>query len=433
MTRLCAKSVMAIFFFAWMNVSAEAQSQWPQFRGPNRDGKSLETGLWKQWPEGGPKLLRTISGFGNGFSSPVVAGDRIYISGKVGEELKFFCFDQTGKKIWEQTHGPAFLEKHAPHSPWPGSRASATLDGDLVYLVGGLGRLRAYRSATGEPVWSVDYVADLGGRLPPWGYTESVLIDGDQLICTPGGEESGSFAALDKRTGKVLWQSAEIKERAEYGSPILISTNNVRQVVAMSRGGLIAVSPETGKFLWQHNRMARMGPSESGTAHGNSPAYADGYVFEATAYHTRGGSAVALTSTAGGVNAEVAWEDAKLNCEHGGYVIVDGFIYMNQGGGWSCVELKNGQERWVGRGPGQGSIIYADGMLYCFGENGKVGLIEAQPEQFNLVSMFDLPQGDGPSWTHPVICDRSLFLRWGDKLFVYDIANKAELNNENGK
>ena len=161
---------------------------------------------------------------------------------------------------------------------------------------------------TANRIWSVDLVKDLGGRVPPWGYTESVLIDGDQLICTPGSETRGTFVALDKKTGQLLWQSGEITARAEYGSPILIEFNGVRQVVTMSRAGLVAVSPEDGKFLWQHNRMAKKAMAESTTAHGNSAAYADGYVFEATSYQTRGGFAVAFKPTATGVEAELAWE-----------------------------------------------------------------------------------------------------------------------------
>jgi outer membrane protein assembly factor BamB len=164
-----------------------------------------------------------------------------------------------------------------------------------------------------------------------------------------------------------------------------------------------------------------MGTPEGGTAHCNSPAYADGYVFDATSYHTRGGCAVALQPTATGLEAELAWESSKLNCEHGGYLIIDGYLYMNQGVGWSCLELKTGEQRWSGRGPGKGSIIYADGMLYCLGEKGKMGLVEASPEEFKLVSMFDLPMGEGPCWTHPVIAGGKLYLRWSDNLYVYEI------------
>jgi outer membrane protein assembly factor BamB len=396
-------------------------AHWPQFRGPNRDGKSPETGLIKEWPEAGPSLVRTISGVGGGFSSPVIAGERLYITGKVGDDLKIFCFDGSGRKIWERTHAPAFSEANAPHSPYPGARATLTIDGDMIYLLGGLGRLTAHRASNGEPVWSVDVVGELGGRVPPWGYAESVLIDGDKLICTPGGKKTGTFAALDKKSGRVLWQSKEVTERAEYGSPILIEYNNIRQVVTMSRGGLVAVSPENGKLIWRYNRFASRGTPETTTAHCNSPAYADGYVFEATSYHTRGGCAVELQPTATGLEAEVAWEDSRLNCEHGGYVIVDGYVYMNQGVGWTCLELKTGEERWSGRGPGKGSIIFADGMLYCLGEKGKMGLVEASPGAFKLVSTFDLPMGEGPCWTHPAIAGGKLYLRWDDNLYVYDI------------
>lgn len=412
-----------------LSASVGNAEDWPQFRGPNRDGKSHETGLLKKWPEGGPKLLRTISGFGGGFSSPVIADERIYITGKVGDDLKIFCFDLSGETIWERTHAPAFSEADAPHSPYPGARAAPTIGGDLIYLLGGLGRLKAYRTNNGESVWSVDVVSDLGGRVPPWGYTESVLVDGEKLICTPGGEKKGTFAALDRKTGQVLWQSVGVTERAEYGSPILIETNNVRQVVTMSRGGLVAVSPENGDFLWQYNRVAEMGSPETTTAHGNSPAYADGYVFEATSYHTRGGCAVALSLTESGLVADLAWEDPKLNCEHGGYVVVDGHIYMNQGVGWKCLELKTGDERWFGRGPGKGSIIYADGMLYCLGERGRMGLVEANPNEFKVVSMFNLPKGEGPYWTHPVISDGKLYLRWGDNLYVYEVTETTLTTN----
>lgn len=403
-------------------------ADWPQFRGPTRDGQSPETGLLKQWPEEGPRLLHTIGGIGEGYSSPSIAGEKIYITGKVGADLKLFSFDLTGKKLWEQTHGPAFRAEDAPHSPYPGARAAPTVDGNAIYLLGCLGKLTAYRASDGEPVWSVDLVKDLGGRVPPWGYSESVLIDGDQLICTPGGEKTGTFAALDKKTGRVLWQSSEVKERAEYASPILIEHESVRQVVNMTRGGLVAVSPENGALLWQHDRNAdNKTIKESNTAHCNSPVFADGYVFESTSYQTRGGGAVLLKKTASGITAEPVWQNSKLNPEHGGYVVVDGHLYTSQGPGWSCLELKTGTERWSERGPGRGAIIHADGLLYCLGENGKMALIEATPSAFKPINQFDLPRGEGKSWTHPVISDGKLYLRWGDNLHVYGLKNESSL------
>jgi len=407
--------VIALILTMCMQVAFIHAADWPQFRGPNRDGKSPETGLLKKWPEAGPRLVSTISGVGEGYSSPSIAGGRLYITGKVGRDLKIFCFDLSEKKIWEKKHGPAFTKSY------PGSRAAPTIDGDILYLPSGPGRLAAYRTENGEEVWGVDVVEKLGGRIPVWGYAESVLIDGDKLICTPGGEKTGTFAALDKKTGRVLWMSGEVTERAEYASPILIEYNNVRQIVTMSRGGLIAVSPEDGKLIWRYNRPANRTTTEHFTANCNTPVYADGYVFEATGFQSRGGGAVTLNPTATGIEAEPVWDTRELNCEHGGYVLVDGYIYVNDGKGWSCMELKTGKKCWTGEGPGKGSIVYADGMLYCLSERGKMGLLEANPTACKMISMFQLPKGEGPCWTHPVISDGKLYLRWSDNLYVYDI------------
>lgn len=390
---------------------------WPQFRGPNRDGKSAETGLLKMWPEAGPRLLRTLSGVGEGYSSPSIAGGRIYITGKVGGDLKIFCFDLSGKKIWEKTHGPAWTDAQK----YPGARAVPTLNGDTLYLLSGRGRLAAYRTNNGEQVWQVELVEQLGGRVPVWAYAESVLIVGDKLICTPGGEQTGTFAALDKRTGRVLWQSKEVTERAEYASPILIEYNHVRQIVNMTRGGLIAVSPENGKLIWRYNRPANRTTTEHFTANCGSPVYADGHVFEATGFQGRGGGVVALRPKAAGIEVEPVWDSTKPNCEQGGYVLVDGHIYANHGVGWICMELKTGKERWFDRGPGKGTTVYADGMLYCLGEKGMMGLLEANPAAFKMVSTFQLPSGEGRCWTPPVISDGKLYLRWSDNLYVYDI------------
>jgi len=404
-----------------VQVALAHAADWPQFRGPNRDGKSPETGLLKQWPEGGPRLIRTIRGFGHGYSSPVIVQGKIYLTGKVGDDLKIFCFDLSGNKIWETTHGRAYDGETAPHSPYPGARGTPTVQEDMLFLLGCLGKLAAYRISDGKQIWSVDLVRDLGGRIPNWGYAESVLVDGDRVICTPGGQKTGTFAALDKRTGRLLWQSSEVTERAEYASPILVEYEGVRQVVNMTRGGLVAVSAETGALLWRYNRIAGQPAPESTVAHCNSPVYAEGYVFESTGYQTRGASVVALRRTGSGIQAELVWQTRKLNCELGGYVVVDRFVYTTAANSWYCVELKTGVDRWSGRGPGKGSVIYADGMLYCLGENGKLALIEANPEEFRLVSMFDLPKSEGYCWAVPAISDGKLYVRWSDNLYVYDI------------
>jgi outer membrane protein assembly factor BamB len=398
-----------------VQVALTHAADWPQFRGPNRDGKSLESGLLKKWPEAGPTLVRTISGLGEGYSSPSIAGGRLYITGRVGGDLKILCFDLSGNKLWEKMHGPAFAKSY------PGARAAPTINGDTLYLLSGLGRLAAYRTDNGKEVWSTDVVGKLGRRVPVWGYAESVLVDGDKVICTPGGEKTATLAALDKKSGRVLWTSREVTGRAEYASPILIEYNKVRQIVTMTRGGLIAVSPGNGKLIWRYNRPANRTTTEHFTANCNTPVHADGYVFEATGFQSRGGGAVKLKQTAAGIEVEPAWDTRQINCEHGGYVLVDRYIYANDGKGWSCIELKTGEKCWTGEGPGRGSIVYADGMLYCLGDRGKMALLAADPAACRMINSFQLPKQKGPCWTHPVISDGKLYLRWSDNLYVYDI------------
>jgi outer membrane protein assembly factor BamB len=194
----------------------------------------------------------------------------------------------------------------------------------------------------------------------------------------------------------------------------------------MTRGGLIAVSPENGKLIWRYNRPANRTTTEHFTANVNTPVYADGYVFEATGFQSRGGGAVKLKRKGSGIAVEPVWDTREISCEHGGFVLVDGFLYVNNGKGWSCIELKTGKTRWTGAGPGKGSVMYADGMLYCLGDKGRMGLLEANPAAYKMVSVFRLPKGKGPCWTHPVISDGKLYLRWSEKLYVYDIKEHGD-------
>ena len=181
------------------------------------------------------------------------------------------------------------------------------------------------------------------------------------------------------------------------------------------------MSPENGELVWRYSRPANRTTTEHFTANVNTPVYADGYLFEATGFQSRGGGAVRLKQKTAGIEIEPAWDTRELDCEHGGYVLVDGYIYANDGKGWSCIELKTGKKCWTGEGPGKGSVMYADGMLYCLGDKGKMGLLAAIPAACKMVSMFELPMGKGPCWTHPMISDGNLYLRWGDDLHTYDI------------
>jgi outer membrane protein assembly factor BamB len=397
----------ALIVAALVAFSEARADDWPQFRGPQRDGRSAESGLLKAWPEGGPRLIRTIEGIGTGYSSVAVVGKRIHVSGKVGDEIKLFCFDLQGKKLWETSNGEAFTRSY------PGSRATVTVAGDMLFLMNGNGHLFAYRAASGKRRWTVDITERFKGKIPSWGYAESILADGKNIICCPGGKDA-SFVALSRKSGRVAWTSKGLSDGVHYASPILFEFKRTRIIANLTTRGLTAVNAKNGKFLWVFPRTK---PKTAGVP---NAVHADGYVFQANGYGV-GGGAVKLTGKGSKIKAVPAWETKDMVCHHGGYVIVDSHLYGNNGGGWACIELVSGTTKWKGRGPGKGSVIYADGHLYCFGENGTMGLLEANPEGYRMLSSFQLPNAGRQTWAHPAIANGVLYLRREGKLFLYDI------------
>lgn len=379
-------------------------SEWPGWRGPARDGKSTDTRLLKEWPAGGPALLWKATGIGSGFSSVAVAGGRVYITGIVDNELVLTALSLDGKVLWRAKHGPE-------HNNVPGARATPTVDGDRVYLTSGTGRIGCFDAQTGAVRWTRQ-MADFGGSPHDWGYAESVLIYKDLAVVTPGGRNC--IVALNKRTGEPVWQSTGFEAPAHYGSCIAVEFGGVPMIVAGTGAGLFAVDARNGKLLWKSDFSA------GNTANCPTPAYADGYVFWANGYG-KGGICMRLVAANGTVTAEEAWHTADMDCHHGGYVIHDGFIYGNHGGGWACLDLKTGTTRWRARGVGKGSLCFADGMLYLFAENGgRAGLAPASPEGLQLKGEFSVA-GQGPSWAHPVVTGGRLYLRYDDNLYCFNV------------
>jgi len=387
-------------------------ADWPQWRGPNRDGKSTETGLLKAWPDGGPRLIWTSRDIGYGYSTVTIKDGIIYTTGIVGEDLVIFALDLDGTLKWKVTHGRGWAHRRKH----PGSRAIPTIDGDRFYLISGYGQLGAFERKTGKRIWMVDLIATFRGKVPMWGGAESVLIDGNNLICTPGGREVG-LVALDKITGKTVWKSKPVGTSASYASPILFEFGGVRQIANLVQSGLVCVEADTGRFLWRYDRAAsRRRPSVS------DPIFANGAVFGASGYNN-GGGLVKLTVTGDRVTATEAWDTKKMVNHHGAMILLDGYIYGNHQKGWSCLDLKTGKQMYYADGVGKGSITYADGMFYCFSERtGTVGLVKATPSVYDLVSTFKVPSGgSGPYWAHPVVCGGRLYLRYANRLFAYDI------------
>ncbi len=403
----------AVFLLVLASVAPDTaanQSDWPQFRGPNRDGKSNETGLLSQWPDGGPKLLWSVQDIGKGFSHVSVSGGLIYVTGLEEKEGVLSAYTLDGSLKWQANYGP---EWHVSH---PGARSTPTVQDGLVYVASGIGNVACFEAATGRLVWSVKLFEDYEAPQVQWGYAESLLVDGDRLLCTPCGKKA-TMVALNRKTGKPVWTSPALGQGSSFCSPLPLIHNGKRAVVTMTETAVVAFSPEDGSALWQH-------PYENPRQnHPITPIYHEGMLYVTSGY---GKGAVGLRIAEDGMSATRLWEQPRQDPVHGQAVLVDGYVYASShqkaSGRWSCMEMKTGKLFWEAPGVGKGgSIIFADGMLYCYSEDGVVGLVRPTPEQCKVVSTFKVSAGDGPHWAHPVVAHGRLFLRHGTVLMCYDV------------
>ena len=390
--------------------AAVAAGDWPQFRGPNRDGKSAEKGLLAQWPEGGPKLLWSATGIGIGFSHVSVAGT-VYVTGLVGTEGVLRAYTLDGKLAWEAKYGPEYAKDH------PGARTIPTVCDGLVYVMSGLGTLSCLDAASGKPVWSAKVFELADAKEIMWGYAESVLIDGDKVFVTPNGKKA-AMMAFDRKTGKNVWASAPLDLGTGFVSPLMVEFAKKRMIVSASAKAVTAWAPEDGKVIWQYqNPIQRGNPSDM-------PIFSDGMLYVTSGYAK---GAEGLELAADGTGVKQAWAQLKQDPVHGQAVLVDGYVYASSHqsitGKWSCVEFKTGKLMWQDGGVGKGgSVIYADGMLYCYSEDGNVGLVRPSPEKCQVVSTFKVTQGDGDHWAHLVVSHGRLFVRHGNALMCYGIS-----------
>jgi len=418
--------VLSAVFFAAASVYA---NDWPQFRGKNRDGKSSETGLLSSWPQDGPPLAWKITGLGKGFSSISIASGKIFTMGdrkqtdNPEKEAQFMiAFDlATKKELWASRVG----------EPWgDGPRCTPTVDGDLVYAIGTHGDLVCMQVSDGKEVWRKNFSKDFGGKMMSgWGYSESPLIDGDKLLCTPGAKDA-HIVALNKKTGDVIWKSAipdigkRGKDGAGYSSIVVSTAAGVRQYVQTTGRGTISVAAKDGKFLWGYNKVA------NNVANIPTPIINGDYAFCTTSYKT-GSALLNLVADVNGVTAKEVYflTPDQFENHHGGVVLVNGYIYGGDGqnkGTPVCLDFKTGKISWKEQpiGSGSAAVLYADNHLYFRYENNIMALVEATPKSFNLKGQFKIPVDAGPSWPYPVICDGLLYLRAGDTLLAYDIKTK---------
>lgn len=385
-------------------VSAAASGgDWPQWRGANRDGKSSDTGLLKSWPADGPSQIWKGDGIGEGYSSVAVVDRNIYVTGGVGDNLVLFAYRDDGRLQWQAEVGAVWRKSYA------GSRATPAVSDGRVYVLSGNGTIGCHSTDTGRKLWARE-MSEFDGRPSGWGFSESILVTDELAIVTPGREKC--MVALDKKTGRTRWESPGNRGDPHYCSPIAISHGGNDMIINGTRNGLFAVRPSDGRVLWSSDFSA------GNTANCCTPAFSDGYVFWANGYG-KGGVCLHLSGT----DAREVWTTRDMVAHHGGYVIHDGHVYGNNGGGWACIELQSGKTVWNGRGVGKGSLCFADGMLYLFSEDGgQVGLAPASPDGLELKGSFSVA-GEGKSWAHPVVARGRLYLRYGDNLYCYDVQN----------
>ena len=408
--------VASLVFVQQMQIATA--NDWPSWRGPHRSGIALdETGLQSEWSDDGPDVKWQIDGLGRGYSSIAISDGRIFTMGKRKAGCELIALDQNGgRELWATAVGGG------------DPNCTPTVDGGLVYALGRDGHLVAVDVVTGKIAWQKDFPKDFGGSMMSgWGYSESPLIDGDRLVCTPGAKDA-VIVALNKKTGETIWKSTmpdvgnRGKDGAGYSSIVISNARNVKQYVQLTGRGVISIDAESGKQLWAYNRIA------NGVANISTPLVKGDSVFCSTGYGT--GAALLQVKKEGNrlVAEEKYFLDAKkMQNHHGGMIVYADHIYCGHGhnsGFPLCINFATGEQVWSGgRGPGGGSaaILLADGHLYFRYEDGTMALIEATPEEYRLKGSFKLKTNNGKSWPHPVIVDGLLYARDQNALLCYDI------------
>ena len=398
---------------------AEKSIEISQWRGPARDGIYPVTGLLKEWPEGGPELLWSFEGLGAGHGSPVVAGDFVYVTGipdTIKSEGVLYKFDLTGNLIWQKSYGPDFSEN------FPGARSTPTVADDLIYIESGSGAVYCLNNHTGEKIWSVDFFRDLGADSVQFGYSESVLIDGDRLYCTPGGK-TNNVVALNRFTGEKIWASPGYGEQATYSSPILFNHNGNPLLVNLTASSIIGLDADTGEMFWRVHQF------QDNKIHANTPIYHDGKVLVCSASRRDSSGLVLLQLSNDGKQADILWRNEEIINLMGGVVLMDGYVYVSSylQARWFCIDWQTGETKYIARELGGGNIIWADGLFYCYAEReGEIALVEGTPEEFRVISKFTVPHCTAEHWAHPVISNGMLLVRHGDAMMVYNVKGKRQ-------
>jgi len=401
-------SILLLVVTICLNLAETAAQEATRWRGPSGNGVYPDKKLLQSWPAEGPEILWHFDELGPGYSSPVFARGNIYISGIIDETGYIFILSLDGKLINKYPYGPEYFESY------PGSRSTPVIAGEQLYMLNGYGRLVCLHADKGTTIWAKELFKDFDGRNTEWGITETVVVDGDLLFCSPGGIIH-NVVALDRHTGKLIWKCSGKGEFPAYNTPLLINLPERKLLVNMMASHTLGIDARTGELLWTQYQPNQW------SVHANTPIYADGGVYCFSGYG-QGGFKLELGNN--GKIEKKSWTNKSLDSRIGGAVLVDGYIYGSgdQDRSWQCLNWETGEQTYSSVATGNGVVISADGLLFCYSQRGELVLAKAQPDQFKIAGKTTVDMGSGQHWAHPVINGGRLYLRHGNVLIAYKIA-----------
>lgn len=405
-----------IFFIAtFFSCTTSREQEISQWRGPKRDGIYPESNLLRQWPLVGPEMLWSFEGLGKGHGNMGIGMDRLFICGMIDSTGYLFSFSLDGKLLWKKAYGLEWYKNYT------GVRSTPTVVGDKVYFESGQGVVYCYNGNTGELVWSVDILKKFNAENIQWGMAESLLVDGDKIYCTPGGK-AYNVVALNRFDGLTVWTSKGNGQPAAYCSPTLVQHHEIRLIVTMTAESIIAVDAETGKSYWN------VAQRQTYDIHANTPVYYKGKIMcSSSSDKSDHDGTVLMELSDNGKEVEVLWRNSEITNLMGGFILKDGFVYGSKyrSSEWYCLNWETGEVNYISKPFRNGVIIYADGLFYCYSEGGDLALVDANKREFKVISKFSIPLGTDQHWAHPVIDKGKLYVRHGNALMVYDIAEKS--------
>ncbi len=399
--------VLIMNLIVCLSVVSKAQEP-TRWRGLNSSGIYTVEKPLAQWPAQGPKILWSSDHIGIGYSSPAFANNKIYVSGMIDGQSVLFVLDQNGKEIQQFKYGKEFVESY------PGVRSTPTIDGELAYVLTGNGELTCLDLKTGSLVWKKDFTTQMDGKNIQWGYTESLLIDGDKLFCTPGGK-TNNVMALNRMTGATIWNCPGLGELSAYCSPLLVKLPARQLLITHTSNHVLGIDAATGKLLWNSEHPNQW------AVHPNTPIYSEGKVFVFSGWG-QGGEMLKLSADGSSITKD--FDVKSFDNRIGGVVLIDGFLYGSGDSdrSWQCIDWKTGERKYSTTEVGNGVVIAVNKKLIGYSEKGELFMAEANPSGLKVISKTKVTLGSGENWAHPVINKGILYVRHGNTLIAYQIS-----------